>query len=245
MPLPLLGALALGGLGSVIGAGIQSSAAKSAAQTQADAATQAAQLQAQATEQQRADLQPFAQFGLGAIPQFQQAQQQQQALFGPDAGQAIMQNPMFQALQNQAQTNIMQNAAVAGRLGTGGTQQHLQDAALRTGFDVLNQERQAALANTQSLLSPITLGQNAAAGQAATLGQGAQIQGGLLTDAAASTSAGTIGAANAFSGGLQNLTSLGMTGALLGTPSVGAGLGTPNIGGGGTLQGGATINPFG
>ena len=207
-------ALIAGGIGSLVGAGIQSSAAKNAAATQAGAARYAADLQSQATQQARQDLQPFAQFGLSSIPQYQQAQAQQQQLFNDPM--SVMQNPMFQALQNQAQTNILQNAAVRGRLDTGGTQQHLQDAALRTGFDILNQERNAALANTASLLNPITMGQNAAAGQATALQQGTQIQGGLLTDAAAAQAAGTIGSANALTGGIQNLTNLGITGAVYG-----------------------------
>jgi len=202
------GFVALGGAGlagSIISGNMQADAAENAANTQSQAALQAAQMQADATEQQRQDLQPFAQQGLAGIPLQQQAMQQQQALFGPGAGQTVMNNPMFQALQGQAQTDIMQNAAVRGRLGTGGTQTHLQDAALRTGFDILNQERNAALANTQSVQNQIITGQNAAAGQATALGQGTQIQGNLITGAAAAQAAGQVGAANANTAMIGNM----------------------------------------
>jgi hypothetical protein len=219
----------------------QADAAIEAAQIQADAAQQgiaaqqlstdkqlAAQQQAAAT--QRADLQPFTQFGSSFIDPAQQAVAQSQNLFGAGASDAVMNNPMFQALLGQAQTDIMQNAAVRGRLGTGGTQQHLQDAALRTGFDVLNQERNANLANVSMLQNLVGMGQNAATGQ----GQGALMTGSnlantmqsgtvnmndLLTSGAASTAAGTIGAANAQAAGTQNLINLGTT--AFGFPTIG------------------------
>ena len=219
------GMVAIGG-GAVLGSVIGSGAAKVAAETQAQAAQAAAELQAQtaqqsiaaqqaAAAQQRADLQPFAQFGAGFINPAQQAAMQQQQLFGPGAGNAVMTNPMFQALLNQSNTNIMQNAAVSGRLGTGGTQQHLQDSALRTGFDILQQERNAAMANTGQLASLVGMGQSAAAGQGAagintaanignTLTGSAAMQSDYLTSGAAAQAAGQIGAANAWQQGIGN-----------------------------------------
>lgn len=211
----------------------QADAAKKAAQIQAQAATNAAQLQAQtadkqiaaqqaAAAQQRADLDPFVQQGLSFIPQQNQAVAQSQALFGPNASQEIMNNPMFQALLDQSQTNILQNQAVRGRLGTGETPQFLQDAALRTGFDVLNQERSAQLQNAGFLANLVGQGQSAAAGQGAaaiqtgqgisnTLGQSTAMQNDLLTSGAAANAAGIIGAGNAYGQGAQNLISLGTT----------------------------------
>jgi len=173
LPLILGGAALIGGIASGVS---QANAAERAAQTQADAATEAARLQAESTRQQiaaqqqaaaqqRADLQPFTQFGASFIDPTQQAVAQSQQLFSDPT--SIMQNPMFQALQQQAQTDILQNAAVRGRLGTGGTQQHLQDAALRTGFDVLNQERNAQIQNIGLLQGLVGMGQNAAAAQGA------------------------------------------------------------------------------
>lgn len=215
-------ALALGAGAQLLGGVMQSSAAEKSAKAQADAAKYAADLQAQATAQQRADLQPFTQFGAGFMPQAQQAVGQTQQLFNDPM--SIMQNPMFAAIMEQNQRDVMQNAAVRGRLGTGGTQQHLLDTSLRTGFDILGQERQAQLANVSMLGNLVGMGQSAAAGQGAGTMQGAQLQGGLLTDAAAAQAAGQVGAANAWANTAQNLGGLGMTYALYNQPKVGTGI---------------------
>jgi len=185
----------------------QAEASIEAAQIQADAGKSAAAATAAATEQQRQDLMPFTQFGAGFINPAQQAVSQSQELFNDPT--SIMQNPMFQAIQQQNQQNIMQNAAIRGRLDTGGTQVALQDSALRTGFDVLNQERNAQMANVNMLQSLVGMGQNSASGQANFTGAGNQIQQGFLTDAAASNAAGVVGAANAKAAGTQNLVNLG------------------------------------
>ena len=241
MPWLIGGGLALGALGSIVSGSSQSKAAKESAAIQAQAARDAAEMQAQTAEKQiaaqqeaaaiqRADLNPFVQQGLGFMPQQQQAVDQTQALFGPNAGETMMANPMFQAIQAQNQQDIMQNAAVRGRLGTGGTQTHLQDAALRTGFDILNQERSAQLQNAGFLANLVGQGQSAAAGQGAaaiqtgqgisgTLGQSAANQGNLLTSGAAATAAGQVGAANANTQMWGNLANLGMTAAQLYKPA--------------------------
>lgn len=249
------------GVGTIGGAIIGSNASKDAAKTQSDAATDAAKINAQAAqqsiqaqqeaaEQQRSDLQPFTQFGSGFIDPAQQAAQQQQELFGPNAGEAVMNSPMFQALQSQAQTNILQNQAVRGRLGTGETPMFMQDAALRTGFDVLQQERNAAMANTGQLASLVGMGQSAAAGQGAagintaanignTLTNSAMNQGGLMTDAAAANAAGIVGSANAYQGGINNMLGFGAQSGIFNKgPTVAPPSTTGiNYGGGGTLQG--------
>lgn len=215
-------ALLLGAGASLVGGAMQANAASGAAETQADAATQAALLAQQAGEQQRQDLQPFAQFGAGFMNPAQQAVNQSQQLFSDPT--SIMDNPLLQAIQAQNQTDIMQNAAVRGRLGTGGTQQHLQDSALRTGFDFLNQERAAQLQNVGVLSNLVGMGQSAAAGQGAAGIQTAGMQGNNITDAASATAAGTIGASNAAANTLQNIGNLGMTAALINQPVVGGGI---------------------
>lgn len=193
----------MGALSEIGSAKIQADAATDAANIQAAAAREAANLQYQAGQQQRADLQPFTQFGSGFIDPTQQAVMQSQQLYSDPM--SIMQNPMFAAIMEQNQRDVMQNAAVRGRLGTGGTQQHLLDTSLRTGFDVLNQERQAQMANATMLANLVGMGQSAAAGQGAGTMQAALGQAGYLTDAAAAQAAGKIGVANAISGGIQGL----------------------------------------
>lgn len=229
------GVVGVSAAGSIYSSNKNAEAAENAANIQADSAKEAAAMQAAATERQRQDLMPFADLGKQAIPMQQQAMANQQALFNDPM--SVMQNPMFQAIQQQNQQNIMQNSAIRGRLDTGGTQTALQDSALRTGFDILNQERNAALANSASLLNQVTVGSNAAAGQASALGQGTQIQGNLMTDAAAAQAAGIVGSANAQTAGVQNALNAGLTGLMAYQPQqTTTQLQSPTIGGGASGQ---------
>lgn len=240
----------------------QADAAKESARIQADAATQAAaateratqqQIQAQqeAATQQRADLQPYAQFGQGFMGQAQQAVGGLQGLMNDPT--SIMANPMFQAIQEDVRRQNLQNAAVGGRLGTGGTMAGLESAALRTGFDVLNSERAAQMQNIGVLQGLVGMGQNAAANQgmgalqtgqgiSGAIGSGNLAQQDFLTSGAAANAAGVVGAANAKTQGVGNLLGLGtslMTGGLGGivgdfgasvlgnlSPQIGTGIGT-------------------
>jgi hypothetical protein len=195
-------------------------AAQHGAGLQSDAALNAAQLTADATALQRQDLQPFTDFGSSFMDTTQQAVNQSQQLFTDPS--SIMSNPFFQALQNQAQTDILQNSAVRGRLDTGGTQTHLQDSAIRTGFDILNTERNANAQNVSMLSGLVGQGQNAAAGQATATGTGNQVQTNQITDAAAAMAGGVVGAANASAQGVNNLITLGSAFLpnLIGSPTV-------------------------
>ena len=206
-------------------------AAKEAAQIQADAATSAADATLKATamtveearlarEQSRADLQPFVDFGSGFMGATQDAVGNSQELFNNPS--SIMTNPFFTAMQEDTRRQNLQNAAVGGRLGTGGTMAGLENAALRTGFDILNSERSAQLQNSSFLSNLVGQGQNAAAGQgansmnaAAQIGNstmaGNQTYGNLVTGAANAQAAGIVGAANAQSQGINNLFNLGAT----------------------------------
>lgn len=185
----------------------QKDAALGAAKISAGAATNAAQMTADATALQRQDLQPFTDFGSSFIDPAQQAVAQSQGLFTDPS--SIMQNPFFKALRDENRTSILQNAAIGGRLGTGGTEQHLQDSAIRTGFDVLNSERNANLQNVQMFQGLVGQGQNAAANQATSTQFGNQVETNQLTDAASATAAGKIGAANASAAGAGNILNLG------------------------------------
>lgn len=230
-------ALIAGGIGlagNIISGNKQAKAAKQAAATQADAAMYAADRQAeseaaqlaaqqQALAKQQALMSPYNEFGQSFMGQTQQAAEGLGQLYSNPT--SIMKNPMFQAIQNQAQTDIMQNAAVSGRLGTGGSQVALQDSALRTGFDVLNQER-AAQSNYLSMMQGLVAGgQNAAAGMGAgQLQSGANMantmqnsilnQNNLTVGAANAQAAGIMGAANAQSDMISGIT--GGLGTMLG-----------------------------
>jgi len=201
-------------------ANIQAQAALAQAEATKEATAMTVEEQRLAREQSRADLQPFKEFGTGFMGQTQDAVNASQALFNDPT--SIMQNPMFVALQEETRRQNLQNAAVSGRLGTGGTLAGLESAALRTGFDVLNQERNAQLQNASFLSNLVGMGQNAAAGQGAAsmqaggnIGnltmQGNQIAGNQAIGAANAQAAGVVGAANAQSQGIMNTLNLGAT----------------------------------
>ena len=215
----------------------QQAADKAAAQWQGSGAEQQAALQL-GQQQQQATLNPWAQFGQGMMPMAQDAFAQQQALMGQGGADQVMNSPMFQALLAKSQQDIMSNQAARGRMGTGETPMFMQDAALRTGYDVLQGERQAALQNTQSLMNPLQLGFGAAGqigqgqyglgqNQAQTMMNSILGQTDYRTGAAAATAGGMMGASNAWQGGLQDLGS-----------AFGAGLGTSIGNAGASLLGG-------
>lgn len=201
-------------------AGIQADAALAQAEATKEATAMSIEAQKEAREQARADLAPFVQRGAGYMGAERQAVAQSQQLFNDPT--SIMQNPMFAAIQEDVRRQTMQNAAASGRLGTGGTLQALETNALRTGFDVLNSERQAQLQNAGFLANLVGQGQSAAAGQGATaiqsgqgissaLMRGNQIAGNQVLGAANAQAAGLVGAANAQQQGLMNLVNMGAT----------------------------------
>lgn len=162
-----------------------------------------------AQKQLREDLEPFVDFGAGFIPRANQAYRQSADLFGPNADQAIMNNPMFTALMDKAQQDILSNQAVRGRVGTGETPMFLQESALRTGFDILNNERSAALQNRASILQALGIGQSSAA-QVGTAGVNtASGIADLYGQRGNAIAAGEVGQANAWAGGAENLIGIG------------------------------------
>ena len=201
-------------------ADIQAQAALAQAEAIKEATGMTVEEQRLAREQSREDLQPFVDFGAGFMGQAQDAVSVSQGLFADPS--SIMQNPFFNAMQEDVRRQNLQNAAVGGRLGTGGTMQALENSALRTGFDILNAERSAQLQSATFLSNLVGQGQNAAAGQgassmnaAAQIGNatmtGNQIAGNFATNAANAQAAGIVGAANAEAQGIGNLFNLGAT----------------------------------
>lgn len=206
-------------------------AAKEAADIQAQAAIASAEATKEATamtiaeqkaarEQSRADLQPFVDFGSGFMDTTKAAVNDAQTLFNDPT--SIMENPFFTAMQDDVRRQNLQNAAVGGRLGTGGTLAGLEDASLRTGFDILNSERTAQLQNATFLSNLVGGGQNAAAGQGSasmnaansignTTMSGNNAVSNLMTGAANAQAAGMVGAANAETQAISNLFNVGAT----------------------------------
>lgn len=137
----------------------------------------------------------------------------------------VMSNPMFQGLSQYASSNILNNAALSGKLGTGDTLLDLQNAIVPLGMQFHQQQMADRGQRFGELFNLGTLGANSAA-QTGT--QTANIMQGIGNAQAA----GTVGAANA-----RNQFSQMLMGAGLGAAGGAAGL----FGGGISAGGGALL----
>lgn len=176
----------------------------------ADAATEAAQVQAaggegaigvleEAETTSRADLDPFAQAGLEALPGLTSL------TTDPAAQLAFIQdNPFFQALTDQASSTLFANQAAKGKVGSGGTAEALQNSLLLLGTDLVNQ-------NINQRLNLANLGFGAAAGQANITQQTGSNIANTITGVANTTAAGIVGGANAIQQGRADLLTAGVT----------------------------------
>jgi hypothetical protein len=112
-----------------------------------------------------AQVAPFAQFGMGVLPQTLEA-----AEITPATSEQIMSDPFFTAMAEQQDKDLLQQRAALGLAGSGGT----QDALTRNRMLLGNQFRQQDLQNQQArfnrLFGIAQMGANAAAG----LGQAQQ-----------------------------------------------------------------------
>lgn len=230
-----IGAAAIGAAGSAVAgseaAGATTSATNAAVSEQNAALAQQANLAA-----------PYTQLGQSAIPQLQ-------SLLGigtPGQGgqpstasvqQALAQTPGYQFTQQQGTQNTLNAASAQGLALSGNTLQGLS----QFNAGLADQTYQQAVGNAKNVVG---LGQAAAAGQAANIGNAASNisnavigQGNTLAGIDANTIAGITksagNAANAFTTN-QTLADLDNTSpyAYTGEASPGAGAGTVNAGGG-------------
>jgi len=114
----------------------------------------------------------------------------------------IQQNPLFQLGLENVNQQIGKSAAARGRLSAGDTLQQLTQASTLASQPLIDRQR-------QDILNLLNLGQGVAGQQASTdLTTASQVTD-LLTGGAAAQAAGEVGAANARSGLLGNVLSLG------------------------------------
>lgn len=126
---------------SLIGGSMQSSAAKSAAQTSADAANRAADLQYQMFQQQQAAQEPWRQAGIGALNKLAPLLDYQK--FGMDQFQA---DPGYGFRLSEGQKALDRQAAARGGLISGAALK----AATRYGQEMGSQEYQNAFNRYQA-----------------------------------------------------------------------------------------------
>ena len=183
-------------VGAVGGALVSSSAAKSAASTQAEAARQAGDTQLQMFEEGREDTAPWREAGVNALKTLTE-----KIAAGP--GQ-YKESPGYQFRLGEGTKAIERSAAARGNLLSGATGK----ALTRFGQDYATGDYQNFLANYYASLNPYQslsgVGQTTA-GQTAALGTQTGANIGATTIAAGQAQAGgTIGQANAITGGLNS-----------------------------------------
>ena len=214
-------AAAVIGIGMAVGGVATAIGASSAAHAQEKAAQQATRAQMGMYNQTRSDLQPFQQAGQGALNDLTARLPQLTSPFNPTMDQ-LEQTPGYQFTLAQGLKKT-QSAAAARGLGVSGAalkgaatyatgladstyQQQFANAQTRYG-DVLNLNttQQANLQNQYNrLIGTATLGESAAAQTGAQGTQSAAAGGAFLNQAGQASAAGTMGAANALTGGINS-----------------------------------------
>lgn len=159
-------------------------AAREAAAAQQEAGMAAIAEARAAREQARTDLMPYSQFGqqqLGTLGQMLTPQGQTNYL---------QNNPIFQASLKNMNEQVLNNAAVRGRLNAGDTRQRFFENFQAASLPLLNFQ-------TNNLFNAAQLGQASAAGQANNTLSTSQNIGNTLTGIGNSQAAGIVGVANA------------------------------------------------
>jgi hypothetical protein len=198
----------------VAGSAIQANAAQSAAQTQANAAEQASQVQQQQYAVTRNDLLPYNQQGQKATTELNAELPSLIAPFQPTQAQ-LAATPGYQFTLQQGEQATQNSFAAQGLADSGAALKGAANYAEGLAGTTFQQQFQNYLGQHQQIYSMLnaqqTLGENAAAqtGQAGTAA--AQSSGAALIGAGNAGAAGTVGSANAISGGLNSLGSNALT----------------------------------
>lgn len=153
----------------------QRAAAAKAEENQRAAQTAALEANRKAVEQARADLAPYNAAGQSAIPQLQSGLSGLDNLITNPQAQKdyITNNPFFDALAGQAKSELFNNNAARGKVGSGGTAEALQNSLLLLGTNLINNNvtQRANLNNQYQGL--VNTGLGAAGGQASASNAGA------------------------------------------------------------------------
>lgn len=225
----ILGAAAIGGVGSAVAGSRQASAAKSASRAQSKAAMEAARLQAEAMDRQtalgekalafqrstyeqgREDSLPWLEAGQSALKQYRV----EMGLADGESG--FQATPGYEFAVQQGEQGIKNNLAALGLKGSGAALKAL--TRFRTGL--ANQEYGKYLGNIANIAgmgqgqsqslgnlgAAVGNGQiSGALGLGSNLMQGASAIGNAFQNAGAARASGYVGQANAFSNALSGAT---------------------------------------
>jgi len=198
-----MGAAAVMGGASLLGAGLSANAAAHAATDQHTAAAEANAIQAQQYAQQRQDEQPFRDAGASAMSQLTT---QLPSLTRRFSTSDFREDPGYQFALNQGLEAMQRSAAAKGLLGSTGTLKHLNDYAQGMAdqqygnaynrFTQSQQQKYNMLANLSSI------GQNAAANTGSASQNFANQVGQNYQSMGNAAAAGSIGTANAINQGI-------------------------------------------
>lgn len=243
-------ALALGAGAGIVGAGMQASAAKSAARTQAAAADRAMAQEREMYDISREDLAPYRETGYTALKDITERMPFFTSQFG-DEQMAQYLDPSMEFRRKLGEQTTARMLNVGGGAISGNTLRGLEEfgqgmASTEYGnaFNRFQNERTNiynTLANIagmgqQAVNTGVTTGQNFAGSQS-----------GLITGQAAAQAAGGVGAANAYSGALGNIGNYAMLNSFLGKQAPGiavtdygaSGSQFPGVGGNASYMGAA------
>lgn len=226
IPAAVLGAGAIGGVGSIASGILGSNAAQNAASKQANAALQGQQLQYSELQQIEQMLGPFVgegQSAIGALATWTGAQPGGNPLTAPltapfggstaAEGQALQtalaQTPGYQFTLNQGLQSVQNSFAAQGLGSSGAAMKGAANYAEGLAGTTYQQQFQNYLAQNQQIYNQLagiaTLGENAAA-QTGTAGSAITSNiTNLLTGGAAASAAGTVGATNAITGAIGGI----------------------------------------
>ena len=221
----MVSAAIIGGIGSIAGAVIGGDAAQSAAQTQANAANAAAAAQLHMFDTIRSDLAPYRDIGAAAINPLEYGlgltsdPNAAGALAGTAPGsliapfnptmQQLEQTPGYQFARTQGLEATQNGFAAQGLGASGAAAKGAAQFAEGLASTTYQQQFQNYWTNKQNALGALQgavgIGQSAA-NQTGAFGTAAtQSANNFLTSGAAASAAGTVGSANALTGGLSGL----------------------------------------
>lgn len=159
-------------------------AAREAAAVQKEAGLAAIEEARAARETARTDLMPYAQFGQQQLPALS-------SILNPQGQVDYLQNnPIFKASLANMNEQVLNNAAVRGRLNAGDTRQRFLENFQASALPLLSYQ-------TNSLFNAANLGQSSAAGQAANGLNASQVIGSNITGMGNANAAGIVGVQNA------------------------------------------------
>lgn len=208
-------ALLLGAGAGLIGAGMQSSAARSAASTQAGATTYAADVQRQMFETLNEQQRPYREAGYGALTRIGELLP---GLTKPVSREEILGLPGYQFAIDQG------TGAARAAMNVGGGGSNVDRAAQKFAIDyTLGTAMPQVIAQRQNIYNTLAgiagIGQTAQ-GQTSTMGQNfAGNIGQAAIGGASALAAGQVGSANALAGGFGNIGNTALMYSLLNRPA--------------------------